>query len=139
MQEPAIARWNVGISDTDFAKLKAGFEPQDHDDKWRYFVTDESENGNISIHVIRTGTRVEHYILSVKPGEGSSGGGKIETITWEQNLQGRIRISVDLAKKEVVLITRSVLGCDFEALPEIDFGEVFNHPAYRLEDKTPTN
>lgn len=31
--EPATTPWGLSISDSDFEKLKAGFEPQDHDDK----------------------------------------------------------------------------------------------------------
>jgi hypothetical protein len=77
----------------------------------------------------------EHYVLTVKSGDGGSsssgGGAKIESITWEQNMGG-IRIPEELAKKEVVLITRNVLECDFEALPEYDFNEVHNYPAYRV-------
>jgi len=33
MQEPATAPWGLRISDADLAKLKAGFIPQDQDDK----------------------------------------------------------------------------------------------------------
>jgi hypothetical protein len=77
---------------------------------------------------------VEHYVLIVKPDDSSSGGDKIEAITWEQNIDG-VRIPEDLAKREVVLITRSVLGCDFDALSEIDFNEVSNHATYQLEGR----
>jgi hypothetical protein len=77
----------------------------------------------------------------VKPGDSgssSSGGVNIEAITWEQNMGG-IRMLEELAKKEVVQITRSVLECDFEALPDYDFNELFNHPAHWIENKIPTN
>jgi hypothetical protein len=60
------------------------------------------------------------YLL-VNPGDGgsNSSGVKIEAITWEQN-KGGIRISEERAKKEVVIITRSLLDCDFDALLEYD-------------------
>ena len=61
-------------------------------------------------------------------GGSSSGGGGvvIEAITWEQN-KGGIRLSEEQAKKEVLLITRSMLQCDYDALPDM-----FNHPGARI-------
>lgn len=133
MQEPATAPWGLSISDADLEKLKAGFEPQDQDDKWRVSATDQSQRGTISIHLARSGTGKELYVLVVKPsGGGSSGSGvKIEAITWEQN-KGGIRISEEQAKKEVVIITRRLLECGFEALPEYDVSDLWNHPAAQL-------
>ncbi|KHN94780.1 uncharacterized protein MAM_07376 [Metarhizium album ARSEF 1941] len=136
MQEPATAPWGLSISDADFEKLKAGFEPQDQDDKWRVSVTDRSRSGgNLSIHLARSGTGKELYVLDVKPSDGSSVGSgvKIEAITWEQN-KGGIRISEEQAKKEVVIITRRLLECDFGALPDYDVSELWNHPAARIGD-----
>lgn len=135
MQEPATAPWGLSISNTDFEKLKTGFEPQDQGDKWRVSVTDQtqSQGSNISVHLARSGTGKELYILIVKPSNSdsssssSSGGVKIEAITWEQN-KGGIRISEEQAKKEVVIITRSVLDCDFDALPEYDASDIWTHP-----------
>ncbi|OTA63980.1 hypothetical protein K449DRAFT_380915 [Hypoxylon sp. EC38] len=139
MQEPATAPWGLSISDADFEKLKAGFEPQDQDDKWRVSVTDQSESGNISIHLARSGTDKELYVLFVKPSDSGDSGGssssnsgvKIEAITWEQN-KGGIRISEEQAKKEVVIITRGLLECDFDALPEYDASDLWNHPAAQI-------
>ena len=133
MQEPATAPWGLIISDADFEKLKAGFEPQDHDDKWRVSATDQNQSGTISIHLARSGTGKELYVLVVKPSDnGSSGSGvKIESITWEQN-KGGIRISEEQAKKEVVIIARRLLECEFDALPEYDVSDLWNHPAAQL-------
>lgn len=128
MQEPATAPWGLSISDADFKKLKAGFEPQDQDDKWRVSATDQSQNGTISIHLARSGTGKELYVLVVKP---RGGGVKIEAITWEQN-KGGIRISEEQAKKEVVIITRRLLECGFDSLPEYDVSDLWNHPAAQL-------
>ena len=130
MQEPATAPWGLSISDADLKKLKAGFEPEDQDDKWLVSVKDD-QSGTTSTHVVRAGTGKEYYVLHTKPSSGSgssSSGGKVEAITWEQNKNG-IHISEEQAKKEVVLITRSVLECGFEALPEYDTEDVFNYPA----------
>lgn len=136
MQEPATAPWGLSISDADFEKLKAGFEPQDQDDKWRVSVTDQSQSGNISIHLARSGTGKELYVLVVelRDGGSSSSGVKIEAITWEQN-KGGIRISEEQAKKEVVIITRRLLECDFDALPEYDVSDLWNHPAAQIVAK----
>ncbi|OTA84777.1 hypothetical protein M434DRAFT_16289 [Hypoxylon sp. CO27-5] len=134
MQEPATAQWGLNINEADFRKLKAGFEPQDQDDKWRVSVTDQSESGNISIHLARSGTGKELYVLFVKPSDGGGSSNddvKIEAITWEQN-KGGIRISEEQAKKEVVIITRGLLECDFDALPEYDVSDLWNHPAAQI-------
>jgi hypothetical protein len=133
MQEPATAPWGLSISDADFEKLKAGSKPQGMDDKWRVSTTGQSQSGTISVHLARNWTDKELYVLVVRPsGGGSSGSGvKIEAITWEQN-KGGIRISEEQAKKEVVIITRRLLGCDFDALPEYDDSDLWNHPAAHL-------
>ena len=133
MQEPATAPWGLRISDADLEKLKAGFEPQDMDDKWRVSATNQSQSGTISIHVARGWSGKEFYVLVVKPSDGGSSGRgvKIEAITWEQN-KGGIRISEEQAKKEVVIITRNLLDCGFDALPDYDNSILWNHPAAQL-------
>ncbi|KAI9740017.1 MAG: hypothetical protein M1818_004768 [Claussenomyces sp. TS43310] len=133
MQEPATAPWGLSISDADFERLKAGFEPQDMDDKWCVSVTDQSQSGTISIHLARSWTGMEFYVLVVKPSDGGSSGSgvTIEAITWEQ-IKGGFRISEEQAKKEVVMITRSLLKCDFDALPKYDPSDFWNHPGAQL-------
>ena len=87
----------------------------------------------ISIHFVRSGTGKEFYVLVVNPRDGGSNSGvKIETITWEQN-KGGIRISEEQAKKEVVIIARGLLEYDFDALPEYDVSELWNHPAAQIK------
>ncbi|CAI7656661.1 unnamed protein product [Penicillium pancosmium] len=106
MEEPATAPWGLSISDADFEKLKAGFNPRDMDDKWHVFVTDQSESSNISIHFARSWTGKVFYILVVNPGDSvSTGGVKIEALTWEQS-KGRFRISEEQAKKEAIIMSR---------------------------------
>lgn len=138
MLEPATALWGLSISGTDFKKLSTGLEPQDQDDKWRISVSDQSEKGNISIHMTRVGTGREIYVLFVNPNNGggsSSGTAVIEAITWEQN-KGGIHLTEEQAKKEVVMITRSILQCEYDALPEYNFEEdMFNYPGARIGAK----
>jgi hypothetical protein len=147
MHSPATAPWSIPITSSDFAKLRAGFEPRDQDDKWRYTAYPHPSNNTTSIHIVRVGTRVEHYILNVKPpgnhengmSSSSGSGAIIEAIVWEQDIgPGITWVPEDLAKKEVVLTTRSVLGCDLEAVGEVEFSEVWDHPARQLGAERPT-
>lgn len=133
MQEPATAPWDLRISHADFEKLRAGFEPQDMDDKWRVLTKNDSNTGTISIHFVRSWTGTELNVLHIKPSDrGSSNSGtRIKDITWEQN-KGGIYISEEQAKKEVVLLSRSLLGCGFETLPEYDSSIFWNHPGAQL-------
>lgn len=66
MLEPATAPWGLSISGADLEKLKAGLEPQDQDDKWRVSATDPSQCGTTSIHLARSVTGKELYVLVVK-------------------------------------------------------------------------
>lgn len=127
MELPATAQWGLTISDADFEKLKTGFEPQDMDDKWNVSASELDQSGNISIHISRSWTQKDFYVLVVKPSDGVRGV-KVEAITWEQD-KGGIYISEDQAKKEAVLLCRSILGCGIDALPEYDPSIFWNHPA----------
>jgi hypothetical protein len=66
MLKPATAPWGLSISGADLEQLKAGLEPQDQDDKWRVSATDPSQCGTTSIHLARSGTGKELYVLVVK-------------------------------------------------------------------------
>ncbi len=130
MQEPATAQWDLSISDADLEKLKAGFEPQMMEDRWRVSTTDQSESDTTSIHFVRSWTGIELYVLHVKPSDGGSigSGAKVKAITWEQN-KGGIRISEEQGKKEVVILSRGFLECTFDALPEYNVSDLWDHPA----------
>lgn len=129
MEEPATAPWGLNISDADFQKLKAGFKSQDMDDKWNFVVAGPDEStGNISIHLRRSWTGIELYVLHVEPRDGGrSPSARIECISWEQN-KGGIRMSEVQAKKEAVVLCRYILGCDFETLPDYDSSIFWTHP-----------
>lgn len=70
-------------------------------------------------------------MLAVKPGDGSRSGVKIEAMTWEQN-KGGIRTSEEQGKKDVVIISRCVLECEFDALPEYEVADMWNHAAAQI-------
>jgi hypothetical protein len=123
MKEPGTALWGLRISNDDLTKLKAGVEPQNQDHKWRIWVSDQSESGNMSITITRASGSVDIYILHVKPDNSSDGGYNIEALTWEQNISG-VRVSEEQAKKKVVVLSRNLLGCDIEALPEYKIGSI---------------
>jgi hypothetical protein len=137
MQEPATASWGLRISNTDFEKLKAGLQPQDQDDKWHVYISNK-EQSTISIHVARSAFNIEVYVLHIviKPDDDidSDNGSIVEiaSITWETNING-YRVFEEQAKKEVVMITRSNLECDFDALPEYDPDDMWD---YRTADSS---
>jgi hypothetical protein len=135
MQDPATASWGLSISDADFKKLKAGFQPQMMEDKWHVFNTGQSQSSNISIHFDFGWRSNVLYVLDLKPSDdGSSNGAQIEAITWAQK-KGEISISEEQGKKEVVLIARRLLGCDFETLPDYDSSIVWDHPGAQIGAK----
>lgn len=80
MVDPATGPWDPSISDVDFEKLKAGFQPVYRGDKWRVSVADPDQSGNVSITLSRGGTGKKLYILAVQPSDGGNGV-KIEAIT----------------------------------------------------------
>lgn len=124
MKKPLTAPLNLAISDSDVKKLKAGFRPQNQDDKWAWLI--EDENGNLSIHVIRHFVQKEVYILHIAPKSSNNNEGasaKIHSITWEGDMSG-IQDDAEQAKKNVVILARSILKCDFEALPHYAPGTV---------------
>ncbi|KAF2005944.1 hypothetical protein P154DRAFT_423453 [Amniculicola lignicola CBS 123094] len=116
MLAPVTAPWGLRISDVNFQKPKTGFESQDMDHKWRVLVKDQSQSGNIPAHLVEVG-RARN---STKTKMETANGVKIEAITWEQNKGG------------IVMITRRLLECAFEALLEYDNSDLWNHPAARM-------
>lgn len=126
MQEPATAAWGLRISDADAEKLKAGFQPQDQDDKWHIYVSPTEPA--TSVHIARSAFGVETYVVHVVEKTGGEGGSaEIASITWDANKNG-IRTPEEQAKKQVVNLTRSILECSYETLPEYDFAEVWDYP-----------
>jgi hypothetical protein len=116
MKKPLTAPLDLAVSDSDVEKLKAGFRPRNMDDKYAWLI--EDENGNISIHVIRHFVKEEVYILHITPKSSNDNGAsaKIHSITWEGDLNG-IHNDLEQAKKNVVMLARVILKCDFETLP----------------------
>jgi hypothetical protein len=116
MKKPLTAPLDLAVSNSDVEKLKAGFRPRNMDDKYAWLI--EDENGNISIHVIRHFVKEEVYILHITPKSSNDNGAsaKIHSITWEGDLNG-IHNDLEQAKKNVVMLARVILKCDFETLP----------------------
>ncbi|KAF4878493.1 hypothetical protein CGCSCA1_v002228 [Colletotrichum siamense] len=130
MPVPASASWGLTISHADFEKLKTGLEPLDQDDKWRYKATYDEENDTVTVHIIRVGMGHELYSIVIKAdnNDNSSKDSTIDTIHWSQD-QGGNPISEALAKKQVVILSRCNLECDFEAAPNYDSEDFFDEPA----------
>ena len=85
--------------------------------RWEIVTKGPDEHGITSIHISRSWTEEDQYILAVKPNE--EGGAKITSITWEQN-KGEVHVDEERGKKEAIIVCRMVLKCDFEALPAYD-------------------
>ncbi|KAI1442279.1 hypothetical protein F5Y02DRAFT_263629 [Annulohypoxylon stygium] len=132
MKEPLTAPWGIPISDTDVEKLKVGLKSKSMDDKWDMLVEDPDENGNISIHILRSWLQEECYILHIvpKPSNDDGGGAKVQSITWEGNKAG-LQCDAEQAKMEAVILTRGHLRCEFEALPHYPPSVFWQSKAYK--------
>jgi hypothetical protein len=119
MKKPLTAPLDLPLSSSDMQKLKAGFRPRNLDDKCAWLV--EDENGNTSIHVIRYFVHEEEYVLHIAPKSGDDDGARVDRITWEGDVNG-IQRDAEQAKKNVVILARVILKCEFETLPEYERG-----------------
>ena len=119
MDAPATASWDLSISNADFEKLKADFKSEVMEQRWDIVAKEPDENGIISVHVSRSWTEEDQYLLAVKPSIDGEGGGKITSITYELS-QGEVRFNEERAKRGVVIVCRMVLKCEFDSLPLYD-------------------
>ncbi|KAI0119019.1 hypothetical protein F4814DRAFT_410239 [Daldinia grandis] len=135
MKEPLTAPWGLPISDADVEKLKVGFKSQSMDDKWDMLVEDPDEDGNISLHIIRSWLQEESYILHIAPKPSSDEGGsaKVQSITWEGNKAG-LQCDAEQAMKEAVILARGHLKCEFEGLPQYPSSVFWDRNAYKKLD-----
>ncbi|CAK7215149.1 hypothetical protein SCUCBS95973_002381 [Sporothrix curviconia] len=117
MEEPMSDSWGLAISDADFAKLRQGLTPRDMDDRWIFRVGPVDRSGVITIYIARSWTSIQHYAIHILPGrEGEPETTRIIAIMWEQNTSG-VLITNHQAQKEFVMISRSLLECDFDNYP----------------------
>lgn len=130
MQEPMSAAWGLVLSDADWTKLRAGLQARDMDDRWLYTVDAVDVSGVVTIHIKRSWTGTELYAIHVKPSHDNEPT-RIIAITWEQNKNG-ILITEEQAKIEVTILSRGLLKCDFEQLPEYDSSLMWNHPGMSI-------
>lgn len=135
MKKPLTAPWDLPISDADVEKLKVGFKCRIMDDKWDMLIEDPDENGNISLHILRSWLQEPCYILHIvpKPSNDDFGSAKIQSITWEGNKAG-LQCDAEQAKKETVILTRCHLHCEFEMLPDYPSSVFWDPSAYKKLD-----
>ncbi|KAK7419308.1 hypothetical protein QQX98_003460 [Neonectria punicea] len=135
MKEPLTAAWGLPISDADVEKLKVGVKSRSMDDKWDILVEDPDENGNISIHILRSWLQEECYILHIvpKPSNDDGGSAKVQSITWEGNKAG-LQCDAEQAEKEAVMLCRGHLHCEFETLPHYPSSMFWDSKAYKRLD-----
>jgi hypothetical protein len=132
MKESLTAPWGLPISGADVEKLKVGFKSRSMDDKWDMLIEDPDENGNISLHILRSWLQEECYILHIvlKPSKDDGGSAKIQSITWEGNKAG-LQCDAEQAKKEAVILSRGHLHCEFETLPHYSSLVFWDPGAYK--------
>lgn len=135
MKEPLTAPWGLPISDADVEKLKVGFKSRSMDDRWDMLIEDPDENGNISLHILRSWLQEACYILRIvpKPSNDDGGSAKIQSITWEGN-KGGFQCDAEQAKKEAVMVSRWILHCEFETLPDYPSSMFWDSKAYKKLD-----
>ena len=135
MKKPLTAPWGLPISDADVEKLKVGFKSRSMNDKWDMLIEDPDENGNISLHILRSWLQEECYILHIvlKPSNDDGGSAKIQSITWEGNKAG-LQCDAEQAKKEAVILSRGHLHCEFETLPHYPSSVFWDPSAYKKLD-----
>ncbi|KAL1795493.1 hypothetical protein ACET3X_005717 [Alternaria dauci] len=125
MIEPASAPWDVSISEADFAKLIAGVESRNMDERWNVWSEERTHDKTILVHFARSWTGNKVYILELEKNDGDGDtGGKIKGITWTQKL-GRIDISEEQGKRDAIITIRGLLGCKLEACPAYDPGDLY--------------
>ncbi|KAI8623436.1 hypothetical protein F5Y19DRAFT_458664 [Xylariaceae sp. FL1651] len=135
MKKPLTAPWGLPISDADVEKLRVGFRPRDMDDKWEILIEEPDENGNLSVHIIRSWLQEECYVLHIAPKSSSNDGGSamVHSITWEGNKAG-LQCDAEQAQKEAVMLCRGHLKCEFEKLPQYSSSEFWDSKAYKKLD-----
>ncbi|KAK7432187.1 hypothetical protein QQZ08_001132 [Neonectria magnoliae] len=135
MKEPLTAPWGLPISDADVEKIKVGVKSRTMDDKWDMLIEDPDENGNISLHILRSWLQEECYILHIvaQPSNDDGGSAKIQSITWEGNKAG-LQCDAEQAKKEAVMLSRGHLHCEFETLPHYPSSMFWDPKAYKKLD-----
>lgn len=135
MKKPLTAPWGLPISDADLEKLKFGLQSRNMDDKWNILIEDPDENGNISIHILRSWLQEECYILHIvpKPSDDDGRRANIQSITWEGNKSG-LECDAEQAKKEAVIVARTQLQCEFETLPHYPSSVMWASSAYKRLD-----
>ncbi|KAF2156293.1 hypothetical protein K461DRAFT_275412 [Myriangium duriaei CBS 260.36] len=120
MRDPHTASWVVPISEADWDKFQAGSRAQDMDERWNLLVERLDEKGGISLHIMRSWTQEDCYIVHFVPED--EGGAKIQGITWEGEknyLQlPEEEANAEQAKKDAVILSRMILHCELEAVPQ---------------------
>lgn len=127
MKKHLTASWDQTVSTADLEKLRAGFRARDMDDKWQFLIEDPDKNGNVSVHIIRSWLAEECYAFTIV---SSGGENMIKTIAWEGDLNGK-QCDAEQAQKEIVLLSRTILNCEFADLPAYPSSVLWDSKAYR--------
>jgi hypothetical protein len=121
IQQPSTAPWCIPLSRADYTKLLGGFAPRDMDDKWRCYADEPDTKGNTAIHLCRSWTGNEQFILTVVVGssnEAETKAGRWATVTkiaWRRvNVEGTYITEEEEAKETAFNICKGVMGCELK-------------------------
>jgi hypothetical protein len=134
MRRPQTVQWDLPISDADFTILKKGLRPESMDDKWSVHPTYLQESNAYSVSWARSWTGYPHYTLIIARNISSSKGPVIESMVFESLTRADNKITAEMAKQEVICLSRNVLGCKIAAFPPIDGDKVFVYPLSNATD-----
>jgi hypothetical protein len=133
MRRPEKIEWDLPISESDFEKLKKGFKPTCMEDHWAVQPTYLRESNAYSICWTRSWTGDPHYVLIIARNLSSAKGPTIQAMIYESFTQSDINITAEMAKQEVICLSRGLLRCGINAFPEIDRKKVFHYPKVPVE------
>jgi hypothetical protein len=133
MRRPETIEWGMPISESDFEILRKGFKPRWMEDRWAVRPTFLRESNAYSIRWTRSWTGDPHYELIIARNLSSRKGPMIRAMVYESFTQSDINITADMAKQEVICLSRNMLGCDIKAFGEIDEDKVFYYPLVSVE------
>ncbi|KAF4551724.1 Hypothetical protein D9617_12g036130 [Elsinoe fawcettii] len=110
IDNPKTAIWGLRITNADYAKMKGGFEAEQMEQQWEV-VTEELDAGRLVVHINRSWTKEDFYILTVAAAKDSEEA-VIEKITWENKPKNDT--SEEQGKEEAVELVRGLLKCDLD-------------------------
>lgn len=115
------APWGLRLTSADLARLIAGYQPTEMEDRWMCRADGPDEQGNTMVYVHRswTGHKQFQFKVNALPQNESKAGdfhkGEITEITWERGASPNL-VTKEAAKDLSMRIFRGVLGCELKGI-----------------------